>query len=184
MIWPILSRLNALTTVGLYALAAVAFSAFISTHFLEKSTDVSLKVKKAVVKNIPEFRYDKTKNDAAFITFDIELDTEKLWNWNMKQLYLWVQVDYQTSKNDLNEVTIWDKIIKRKHLNNKSKVLSYKGIKNKYYFFDDGNGLLNNDNMTLTLHWNAVPNTGHFWLVAGRGSHKFQMPNEYTQGRF
>ena len=149
MIWPMLTRFNALTTVGLYAMGAVAFSAFISTHFLEKSTDVSIKAKKVVVKNIPEFRYDKTKNDAAFITFDIEIDTEPLWNWNMKQLYLWVQVDYQTDKNNLNEVTIWDKIVKRPDVMKKvarkgseGYVLSYKGLKNKYYFFDDGNGLI------------------------------------------
>lgn len=134
MIWPLLARLNALTTVGLYAMAVVALSAFLSTHFLEKQTDVKLTVNKAIVKNIAEFRYDKTKNDAAFITFDLEIDTEQLWNWNMKQLYLWVQVDYQTQNNDKNEVTIWDSIVKRKHIvKKKNRILSYTGLKNKYY---------------------------------------------------
>ena len=87
MLWPLLARFNKLTTVALYALAAVCAAAFLSTNFLEKSTDVTVKVKKAVVKNIEEFRNERTKNDAAFLNFELEIDTEPLWNWNMKQLY-------------------------------------------------------------------------------------------------
>ena len=31
----------------------------------------------------------------------------------------------------------------------------------KYYFWDDGNGLVNHKNVTMTLSWNIIPNAGN-----------------------
>ena len=180
-----LTRLNQLTTVAMYAMSAVALSAFMTTHFLEKTTDVQLKIHKTQVKKLQEFQDSRKKNDAGFLTFDVEFDSRPLWNWNTKQLYLYLVVSYQTENNDINDVTIWDKIIHRHQYQHKiSQKVSFKKYKNKYYFFDDGNGLVDNKNMTLQLYWNAVPNVGHFWLVQGKGSQKFEFDAEYSTSRF
>ena len=31
----------------------------------------------------------------------------------------------------------------------------------KYYFWDDGNGLVSHKNVTMTLSWNIIPNAGN-----------------------
>ena len=132
-----LNRLNQLTTVAMYAMSAVAMSAFMTTHFLDKTTDVSLKIHKTQVKKLQEFQDQKGKNDAGFLTFDIEFDSRPLWNWNTKQLYLYLVCTYQTENNDINDVTIWDKYIIRDQYQHKiSQKVSFKKYKNKYSAFE------------------------------------------------
>merc|ERR1712110_994886 len=134
----IASRANSLSTVIMYAFCAVAAAAFFTTHYLEKSTETKLHVHKAVVKRIQEFDTLDSLNDAAFLTFDLEVDTKDLFNWNVKQLFMYLVVTYQTDKNDINEVVIWDKIVWRKDMLKKKKsTVTYTKAKNKYYFFDD-----------------------------------------------
>ena len=40
-------------------------------------------------------------------------------------------------------------------------MLDYRSMNTKYYFWDDGNGLLNHQNVTMTLSWNIIPNAGN-----------------------
>ncbi|GAB5570118.1 signal peptidase complex subunit 3 [Prionailurus iriomotensis] len=68
-------------------------------------------------------------------------------------------------KNALNQVVLWDKIV----LRGDNPKLLLKDMKTKYFFFDDGNGLKGNRNVTLTLSWNVVPNAGILPLVTGSG---------------
>ncbi|XP_075234503.1 signal peptidase complex subunit 3-like [Lycorma delicatula] len=53
----------------------------------------------------------------------------------------------------------------------------------KYYFWDDGSGLKGNNNVTLSLSWNIIPNAGFLPSIFAIGKHVFQFPNEYTQAR-
>ena len=126
-------------------MSAVAISAFMTTHFLEKTTDVSLKIHKTQVKKLQEFQDQTGKNDAGFLTFDIEFDSRPLWNWNTKQLYLYLVCTYQTENNDINDVTVWDKYIIRDQYQHKiSQKVSFKKYKNKYSAFE------------IVLLWNVV----------------------------
>ena len=38
---------------------------------------------------------------------------------------------------------------------------SYFSMNTKYYFWDDGNGLVSHKNVTMTLSWNIIPNAGN-----------------------
>ncbi|KAI1887562.1 hypothetical protein AGOR_G00191590 [Albula goreensis] len=82
---------------------------------------------------------------------------------------------YATKSNALNQVVLWDKIVLR---GDKTK-LSLKDMKSKYFFFDDGNGLRANKNITLTLSWNVVPNAGILPLVTGSGHKSLPFPEAY-----
>ena len=84
----ILQRLNNMSTTLMYALSVVGAAAFLSTHWLDKSADVMIKKTKLSVKNIQQFDSPASKNDVAFVTFDLEMDTKDIWNWNAKQLYM------------------------------------------------------------------------------------------------
>ena len=92
-------------------------------------------------------------------------------HWNNKQLFIYVMAEYSTPQNDINQVVVWDKIIKR---GEKTK-LSLKRKPLKYQFFDDGEGgLLNNDNVTLSMWYNTVPNAGMLPLVKAIGGSVIQ----------
>ena len=41
-----------------------------------------------------------------------------------------------------------------------------------------------NENVTLTLRWNVIPNAGTLPNVRGVGSEVIRFPDQYTAGRF
>ncbi|KAK0151201.1 Signal peptidase complex subunit 3 [Merluccius polli] len=84
-------------------------------------------------------------------------------------------LEYTTKSNSLNQVVLWDKIVLRGENSN----LILKDMKSKYFFFDDGNGLRANKNITLTLSWNVVPNAGILPLVSGNGYISLPFPDTY-----
>ncbi|KAB0398284.1 hypothetical protein E2I00_001793 [Balaenoptera physalus] len=85
------------------------------------------------------------------------------------------RTEYSTKNNALNQVVLWDKIV----LRGDNPKLLLKDMKTKYFFFDDGNGLKGNRNVTLTLSWNVVPNAGILPLVTGSGHVSVPFPDTY-----
>ena len=49
----------------------------------------------------------------GFLTFDLQADLTPLFNWNVKQLFLYLTAEYETPANVVNQVVLWDKIIQR-----------------------------------------------------------------------
>lgn len=88
-------------------------------------------------KNVPDYSASREKKDLGFLTFDLQADLTSLFNWNVKELFLYLTAEYKTKDNDLNQVVLWDKII----LRGENALLDYKNMNTKYYFWDDGNGL-------------------------------------------
>ncbi|NXU49833.1 SPCS3 peptidase, partial [Turnix velox] len=132
-------------------------------------------------KNVEDFTGPRERSDLGFVTFDISADIlhgEKMvsiFDWNVKQLFLYLSAEYSTKNNALNQVVLWDKIM----LRGDNPRLSLKDMKSKYFFFDDGNGLKGNRNVTLTLSWNVVPNAGILPLVTGSGHVSVPFPDTY-----
>ena len=79
---------------------------------------------KVVVKNVPDYAAGKEKNDLGFLTFDLRVgpalpviqvsnlscfqaDLNPLFNWNVKQLFLYLTAEYETPNNKLNQVRGW-----------------------------------------------------------------------------
>jgi signal peptidase complex subunit 3 len=46
-----------------------------------------------------EFGAGKKKNDLGFLNFDLNVDLEPLFNWNVKQLFLYLTAEYETKPN-------------------------------------------------------------------------------------
>nr|XP_020746106.1 signal peptidase complex subunit 3 [Odocoileus virginianus texanus] len=126
-------------------------------------------------KNVEDFTGPRERSDLGFITFDITADLENIFDWNVKQLFLYLSAEYSTKNNALNQVVLWDKIV----LRGDNPKLLLKDMKTKYFFFDDGNGLKGNRNVTLTLSWNVVPNAGILPLVTGSGHVSVPFPDTY-----
>ncbi|XP_055384301.1 signal peptidase complex subunit 3 [Condylostylus longicornis] len=172
----VLTRGNAILAYSLSLLACLTFCCFVSTVFLDYRTEAKINTVKVLVKNVPDYGASREKHDLGFLTFDLQTNLTSLFNWNVKQLFLYLTAEYQTKDNVLNQVVLWDKII----LRGENTVLDFKNMNTKYYFWDDGNGLRGNPNVTLTLSWNIVPNAGLLPSVFAYGSHSFKFPIDYS----
>lgn len=160
-------------------MAGLTFCCFLTTAFNEHKALVYIGTGKTIVKNVPDYSATREKNDLGFVVFDMQADLSRIFNWNVKQLFLYLTAEYETSDHVLNQVVIWDKIIRR----GENSILDYRSSNTKYYFWDHGNGLKGNKNVTLSLSWNVIPNAGTLPKVRGDGSHKFKFPNEYSTNR-
>ncbi|KAM9817912.1 signal peptidase complex subunit 3-like isoform X2 [Syngnathus typhle] len=127
------------------------------------------------MRNVDDFTGPRERSDLGFITFDLSADLQPIFDWNVKQLFLYLSAEYTTKSNSLNQVVLWDKIVLRGEKNK----LTLRETKSKYFFFDDGNGLRANKNITLTLSWNVIPNAGILPLVAGSGYTSLTFPDKY-----
>eukprot|EP00111_Clytia_hemisphaerica_P000270 TCONS_00000694-protein len=135
----ILSRLNVVFAYCLSVLAAVTFACFLTTYTVlpNADPDIEYEVSRQVVKHVRDFTATRAKNDLGFLKFNLKSDLEPLFNWNVKQLFLYLAAEYETPENGLNQVVLWDKIIKR----GENAYLDLREMNCKYYFFDDGSGL-------------------------------------------
>lgn len=71
-----------------------------------KPTDVQ------VIKGRPHY-YARTREEYATIRFDLDADLSPLFNWNTKQLFVYVTANYPSTKDggEMSESVIWDMII-------------------------------------------------------------------------
>ncbi|XP_013394466.1 signal peptidase complex subunit 3-like [Lingula anatina] len=175
-----LSRANTIFAFTLSVMAALTFGCFLTTAFNDHLAPVTMNTAKLIVKNVPDYSASREKNDLGFITFDLQADLNSIFNWNVKLLFVYLTAEYQTKSNEVNQVVLWDKIIKR----GENAVLDYRSMNTKYYFWDDGNGLKGNKNVTLSLSWNVIPNAGTLPKIKGDGRHVFAFPEEYQSSKF
>ncbi|XP_076004334.1 signal peptidase complex subunit 3 [Genypterus blacodes] len=171
----VLSRANSLFAFSLSVMAALTFGCFVTTAFKDRRVPVDIHVSKVMLKNVDDFTGPRERSDLGFITFDLSADLQPIFDWNVKQLFLYFSAEYASKSNALNQVVLWDKIV----LRGENTKLNLRDMKSKYFFFDDGNGLRSNKNITLTLSWNVVPNAGILPLVAGSGHVSLPFPESY-----
>jgi len=175
----VLSRLNVVFAYNLSVLAAVTFGCFLSTYILlpKQEPAINYAVSRNIVKHVRDFTAVRAKNDLGFLKFNLKTDLQPLFNWNIKQLFLYLVAEYETENNKLNQVVLWDKIIKR----GENAYLDLSSMNCKYYFFDDGAGLKGHENVTLTFSWNLIPNAGILHRIKAEDRFSFQFPDTYTR---
>ncbi|KAJ5381412.1 Signal peptidase 22kDa subunit [Penicillium cataractarum] len=112
-----LNRLQAVfgffTTV---ALVVAGFAALSVLLFPTDTTTASVQLKNVqVVKGRPHY-YSTKREEYAQIRFDLDADLSPLFNWNTKQVFVYVYATYSSSDNAntqtrASEAIIWDSII-------------------------------------------------------------------------
>lgn len=55
---------------------------------------------------MPEYAVSREKNDLGALRFDLNTDLTPLFNWNTKQLFLYLTAEYQTQNNKVNQVSL------------------------------------------------------------------------------
>ncbi|XP_032835606.1 signal peptidase complex subunit 3 [Petromyzon marinus] len=174
----LLSRLNALFAFTLTVMASVTLLCFASTAYRQQQPlpePLGIAITSVLVKNVEDFTGPRDKSDLGFVTFDLKAELQPLFNWNVKQLFLYVTAEYTTAANAVNQVVLWDRIM----LRGENASLHYHSLRSKYFFFDDGNGLRGNPKVSLSLSWNVIPNAGVLPLLSGIGASSVRFPDSY-----
>ncbi|KAK3240214.1 hypothetical protein CYMTET_49935 [Cymbomonas tetramitiformis] len=162
-------RANALLTFAGTTLAFMAILATITDVFHKTDTDVSVKLAR-----VERLQFLKNGNDEAYLAFEINADLRTLFSWNTKQLFVFLAAEYSTPQNQLNQVSLWDRIIEHED----DAVLKLPYVRNKYKLIDQGRNLRGKA-VNLTLSWNIMPVSGR--LQWGRVVFPdVQLPSEYT----
>ncbi|KAI4211907.1 MAG: hypothetical protein LQ351_005398 [Letrouitia transgressa] len=113
------------TTVAFCTAALVALS--VSLFPQEPSAKVDLR-NVQVVKGRPHY-YSPKKEEYAHIKFDLDADFTSLFNWNTKQLFVWITATYPASasspESPPSQSIIWDAIINSETQKNPLNPLAY-----------------------------------------------------------
>eukprot|EP01126_Amoeba_proteus_P000913 TRINITY_DN1025_c0_g1_i9.p1 TRINITY_DN1025_c0_g1~~TRINITY_DN1025_c0_g1_i9.p1 ORF type:complete len:195 (-),score=14.92 TRINITY_DN1025_c0_g1_i9:43-627(-) len=150
------NRLNSIFTFALCALVAAAFLSQLAGFTLKQEPNITLKLDslRYLVK-APARYYLLPAGDSADFTFDLLADLRTIWNWNTKQLFVYVAAEYKNALNDLNEVVIWDSIIQQKE----DAFLNLTRHVTEYGLQDHGFNLRGTE-VTLTFTYHEMPITG------------------------
>eukprot|EP00039_Didymoeca_costata_P005680 m.83595 g.83595 ORF g.83595 m.83595 type:complete len:178 (+) comp12929_c0_seq3:135-668(+) len=153
-----LNRANALFAYAFSCVATVTFLCFLSTALIDQQPEVDILAHPVKLVSRHQFRHlHGRKSDKADLSFDISVDMSSLYNWNVKELFLYIVAEYATDDNELNQIVLWDHIMER---HKGDGLVQETSVRPEYDFFDDGQGLRGNKNVTLGLCWNIIPNAG------------------------
>ncbi|KAL2490508.1 Signal peptidase complex subunit 3B [Abeliophyllum distichum] len=154
-------RANALLTFAVTILALMCAMASLSDNFNSPSPTAEVQVL-----NINWFQKKPDGDDEVSLTLNI---SGKLTNFVHME---YKAAEYETPKNELNQVSLWDGIIPTKE-----HAKFWIHTTNKYRFIDQGSNLRGKD-FNLTLHWHVMPKTGKMFAdkIAMTG---FRLPETY-----
>eukprot|EP01116_Phalansterium_solitarium_P009822 TRINITY_DN24139_c0_g1_i1.p1 TRINITY_DN24139_c0_g1~~TRINITY_DN24139_c0_g1_i1.p1 ORF type:complete len:203 (+),score=25.75 TRINITY_DN24139_c0_g1_i1:83-610(+) len=167
------SRANAIFAYTTFVLGGLLFLNVVSRLLLPSNPVVSLKLNK--FENLR--KHYGSDNDQVVIYFDLKADLTTLFNWNTKQLFVYVTAEYSTPTNKFNQLIIWDKIIRSKD----DAMLDLVGQTGQRYnrpMYDNGRNL-RGANLTLSFHWDETPITG-ILLPGQLGSQNFKLASQYS----
>lgn len=176
----VLSRLNALFAFSLSTVALLTLLFALSTSYksYDQLAKVEMKTVKALVRRMQDYNMPNAKeNDLGLVSFDLDADFQDCFDWNVKQLFIYLTANYKSPDNVLNQIVLWDYIMSR----GSNGQLKLKNQNPEYYMWDDGFGLKGNKNVTLTLSMNIIPNAGFLQTANSPVVHTFSFPDSYIR---
>ncbi|GLE00293.1 hypothetical protein PINS_up009020 [Pythium insidiosum] len=167
------TRLNALVFGSLTAIAVLAGLTTLSTYN-HVATPV---VRRLELQSLQSLRKYRDNTDRATLTFNLDADLSSVFNWNVKQLFVYVVASFQTPSNEQNEVVIWDRIIQTKDAAATQLTVENEGVE---YFLADQHDELRGANVTLRLEWDIMPVCGRLFIHSHDQRASFVMPSSYV----
>lgn len=172
-------RWNVILMYMMMFAAFIVFSTHTTNQFLHPSTAVPAKVDFNQVK-VVRLRSDRQR-DRAVLAFECDLDLTPLFDWNTKQIFVFLEASYLVPGRGLNRIVVWDRVV---HTKEEAK-FQLKQM-SKYEMDDVNNGLYGNTNVSLKLGWDTMPYVGFvgkgFQLhTTNLGSKQFAVPAKYSK---
>ncbi|GEQ68994.1 hypothetical protein JCM33374_g2664 [Metschnikowia sp. JCM 33374] len=150
---------NTLTVVSAISAAVAVLSLiqlFLAGAWTIDSTQINRVTAQASLKNSRAFGADRgVPKENAKIQFDLAADLTPLFNWNTKQVFVYLTAEYEGKNGGSNKVTFWDKIITSKD----GAVFDLKNARSKYSVWDLEKSFRERP-ANLTLEWNLQPWVG------------------------
>jgi len=88
------------------------------------------------------------------LRFDVDADLTPLFNWNTKQLFVWIETEYTNGIGLENKLVVWDNIIQKR----RDAKLKYKQGPQKYLKREISQKFGNET--VFTLKYNVMPYVG------------------------
>jgi hypothetical protein len=85
---------------------------------------------------------------------DLKADLRDFWTYNTKQMFVYLEVEYWSGENQLNQISFYDAIIRNKKL-----VKLNRSIRQEYPIVSQNRQLLGTP-LNVTLNWNIMPKVG------------------------
>lgn len=114
--------------------------------------------------------------DDVYLTLNIEADLSPLSNWNLKQVYLYVEAIYDEG-DKRNRAILWDMIIRKAQITTPVRLQNDK----IEYHLRDVFKKLRGRNVELVLKYEYMPIVGQMSYHA-ISSTQLTLPNEYKTG--
>jgi signal peptidase complex subunit 3 len=118
--------------------------------------------------------------DRALLNFDLHVDLNPAFHWNIKQLFVYVVASYKSDTNKNNQIVLWDKIVEATD-SKQSKIIKQDSIFVKYALVDQGADLRGRD-VKLQIMWDHMPLTGLLYMGEQdkNSVSSFTLPYDYT----
>ena len=103
----VLARLNAIFAFSLTVLAVCTLLLFISSSHLDNSlSDVTILPSRVRVRSAREYPRSPIASDLGHLVFDLSANLSQLFNWNCKEVFLFLTAEYETENNIFNQVSM------------------------------------------------------------------------------
>ena len=168
------NRTSTLFTTFTTVLFTVAALNHLTSYFYSSSPVASIAVTTGSTIDFTE--YKPYKADQVKFDFDLSIDLTSVNNWNVNQLYVFVVASYETSKNDKNEIVVYDRILR----DVSEFKFTLKNVKNKYVLRDEFKGTLAGKKIKLSVRYQVMPVFGILWVKEVPVQGEFTIPDAYT----
>lgn len=168
------NRASSLFTTFTRVLFTVATLNHFTSYFYSPAPVGTVALAKSGSIEYTEFKTYKA--DQVMLDFDLHVDLATEKNWNVNQLYVFVVASYETTKNNKNEIIIFDKI-----LGDQSEFkFTLRNIKNKYMLRDEFKETLAGQHVSVSIRYQVMPIFGLLRIKEIPVKGGFTIPAEYT----
>lgn len=181
------ARTNAVWSITMVCVASCAIGmgviSFIRHEYISPSRPTgSIKVVENFVNDVvvahPMQHISTRQLERAVVRMDIDADFTDCFDWNTKQVFVYVVAEYATADHPRNEATLYDTIITSRE----EARLTLQRVADYPLMHITSSGLAGNSNVTLRLKYHIMCHSGmtHVGEV-GQAAIRIQMPSKKVQ---
>ena len=161
-----------------YALSSlIAFASLSAVTMFNHYPDVVASVTGHDIKEFGLYTYRGIMKPVAKVDLklDLDIDLRPVFNWNAKQIFVWVMAEYHDDIRPTNQISLWDTII----TDPDAALIKKIGTQIEYPLSETQD--FRGKDVTLSINWDIMPHIG--WLKKRGGpshnSYNFTLPEEY-----
>jgi len=179
MLHSVWARANAI--FFFYVSGIAILSGGCSLMFFTHESDSSVVIANAESVRLRYVSRGIASGEQAHLKFDMDVDLTSEWNWDVKQIFMFLTASFETpgktkgGKPQIHNIVVWDAVIQERE----DALFRLRGQKGKYPIVDFQSQLRGTE-VELTLHWDIMPTVGLLKFGGGSNGTTFSLPASYT----